>query len=305
MLTGYTYKENLDTIIVGNSITKMVDCDVLDLATGYNSYNMGTPSQTFSITKSIVEMSAAQHPVKRVIIITGYDSFEKDSISVFEKIFNKTRNASKPYPIRQYRALKGKFSEATDSSTIKTTDSVSLWFDWVDNSVGDIKSVKNNYNIRVLSAIKYGKRLGDGYAFDLDKKVYDRSPLDYSDVDKALFYDDMQLLANMNITEGVLDIDSLQKLDEICKYCEQNNIELSYFISPHQSAYKERYEGNYEKVDSFLSEFLTKRGVKYYNFENDPDIHAKLPDEYFYDWEHVEDEYTDEATNVFVEKIMN
>lgn len=304
MLRGYTWQSDLDTIIVGNSITTMIDTQVLDEKTGFRSYNMGTPSQTFAISKSIIEMAASQNPIKRVYIVTGYDSFEKDDIPTFENIFNKTKNAPKPLPLRKWRELKRKFVRATSPEVAPTTESITLWFNWVDNCVGDLKSLKNNFNIRVLGFFQ-GIRPKDGYAFDLDKKTFPQIEPIYSSEEFELYDSDMKLLDSMNIAEGTLDKASLKRLDEICNYCNDNNIELTYFISPHQTGYKERYEGNYEKVDEFLNAFFAHRGIKYYNLDNDPEIHEKLPDEYFYDWEHVEKDYIPDATNVFVEKIIN
>lgn len=304
MLTGYTQHEDIDTVIVGNSITNMIDCDTVDEKLNVKSYNMGTPSQTFSISHKIIQMSSEQNPVKRVIIFTGFDSFEKDDVPVFERVFNKTRISSKPFWERTMRQVGLKYQEATAGDNANTTDSVTVWFDWIDNHVDDGESIKKNINNRVFDFFK-GDRLGKDFEYDLDRKIYARKDVILDNKDEEMFAQDMQSLEEMDISKGILDIDSLKKLDEICKYCRENSIELIYFISPHQTDYKKRYNDNYEKMDAFLSDFIGRRGGIYYNFENDSQIHTLLPDDYFYDWEHVKSQYRDKSTEVFCEKLTD
>lgn len=303
MLTGYTKSENIDTIIVGNSITGMIDANQLSEETGYNVYNMGTPSQTFSISRMIVEMAAAQNPIKRVIFVTGYDSFEDEDIGTFEKIFVKTRNAPKSFWVRTYRQLRLQYHEATDPAKIKTTTSMIEWFPWIENSVKSASGIKMNFNRRVISYYQ-GHRVGDEYAFDLDKVFYERLPLNYTEEDEAFFEEDVKRLEDMDISSGFWDTDTLQRVDWICSYCRDNSIEMMYFISPHQSEYKARYNDNYDKLDLFLTDFFNRRNVYYHNFENDPEIHNKLLDEYFRDWEHIKNKYKKNATDVFSEKLL-
>lgn len=303
MLTGYTQCEDLDTIIVGNSITGMIDAKLLSEDTGYRAYNMGTPSQTFTISRMIMEMTAQQNPVKRFIFVTGFDSFENEDIGTFEKIFVKTKNAPKSFWVRNTRQLRLQAHEAFDPAMINTTTSMTEWFPWVENSVKSIGGVKKNFKRRVIPYYQ-GHRVGDEYAFDLDTVVYERIPLTYEAEDEEFFVQDVDRLETMDIPLSLIDIDTLKRVDEICVYCRDNSIEMMYFLSPHQSEYKNRYGNNYEKMDLFLTDFFARRGVYYYNFEDDPEIHSKLSDEYFKDWEHIKTKYKTDATRLFSEKLL-
>ena len=46
----------------------------------------------------------------------------------------------------------------------------------------------------------------------------------------------------------------------------------------------------------------------YYNTEEDETLHQQLPDEYFYDWEHVSKEYIEKSTDYLtgvIQKLEN
>lgn len=304
MLARYSENcENYDTVIIGNSITNMVKIDMFDESTGFSSVNMGTPSQNFTVTLKALEMALEQNPVKRVVIMTGYDSFEESDDTLIDNIFSNARNANKPYWVRKYRQFSKVFERATSTDNINTTASITDWIGWIADHAYEPNMIETNYNNRIVKYFK-GEKPGQSYKYDLDTIRFERNPLNYSDSDKVKFAEDMDILKSYDITEGMIAESSMQKLDYIIKYCSENSIELIYFVSPHESTYKARYFDNYEKIDLFLNGFMDRRGVKYYNFENNPDIHNILKDEYFEDWEHVWAEYTDISTNVISDRVI-
>ena len=130
--------------------------------------------------------------------------------------------------------------------------------------------------------------------------VYERAPGDLSDDDYELLMDDIDVMSSLDISSDMLSEDKLRLLAEICTYCRDNGIELSVITTPHRTDYYERFSTfkDYTAALSlYLDAFVSKRGVAYYDTEDDPMLHEILPDDYFLDWEHVSPEYTDAATD--------
>lgn len=90
MLTRYSQRScesEIDTIIIGNSVTSMIDDKEFSNITGTHAFNMGTPSQSINMSREALMMAARQNKLKRVILMTGYESFEKDTDSVPERAY--------------------------------------------------------------------------------------------------------------------------------------------------------------------------------------------------------------------------
>lgn len=297
MWTQYTYESGIDTVYVGNSVGEMMIADVANSELGIKSYNMCTPKQNFPTSLDAAKIAAKQNPVKRIVLLSGYDTLAKNKASVSERVFRRTVIASYPFPKNKICDFTSKLSESIEVDNLDSEDSIKAWFPWIDDSTGDLEYITNVFITKLTRLIKHD-RVGMGYAFSLDKVDYERVEPEWTADDTVKFMQDVQNAENLEIPDGTIGKYSLESLNNICIYCRENGIDFYLFMTPHRSDYRERYGDYYGTVDDYMREFIESRGYYYYNFENKEDIHDILPDEYFYDIEHVSSKYANEATRV-------
>lgn len=149
-----------------------------------------------------------------------------------------------------------------------------------------------------------GYRLGEDIAFDLDRENYKTVKEPKTEADEYLLQEDIKRLNSLELPKGTIDDRALDNLDEITVFCRNNDIRLYYIISAHQASHMERYGRYYQDINDFLSQFMSERNVVYYNFEIDPLVHKKLPDNYFFDWEHISEDHVRDATKVTAETFL-
>ena len=303
MWTRYTNTENIDTIIVGNSIGEMLDTDIVDSVFGGTSCNMCTPKQNIPISCDAIKVAARQNPIKRVILVSAYDGLTRTKAPVSERIFRRTMIASYPFAKRRYYDFLDRWTEATKRENFDNTESIRAWFPWIDDSQGDMGYIINNVETKAEEYLS-GKKLGDGYGYSLDTVRYDRVDNGLSNEDERLLNVDLEYaraLTRLDVPEGTLGEYSLRSLDEICVYCRDNGIDFTLVMMPHRSDYKKQYEGYYDTINDYVKNFVESRGFHYHNCELDDGIHERIPDEYFYDIEHVEGAHGEELTRVIIE----
>ena len=150
------------------------------------------------------------------------------------------------------------------------------------------------------------KPLGYDIAFDLNTKKYDVMPGNMTDADHLLFAKNIEALNDLSVPSDMVTADKLIILAEICTFCRDNDMELMVIATPHRSDYYNRFASfrqENKELSSFLNDFLLMRGCNYYDSEEDVDVHNILPDSYYYDWEHVSEEYTDQSTDYLTDVI--
>lgn len=307
MWTRYTNMENIDTIIVGNSIGEMINTDIIDADIKCTSCNMCTPKQNIPISVEAIKVAARQNPIKRVVLVSAYDGLTRTKAPVSERIFRRTMIASYPFAKRRYYDFLDRWKEATHEDNFGSPDSIKAWFPWIDDSQGDMSYIIGNVEKKAEDYLS-GKRLGDGYGYSLDTVRYDRMDAGWNDEDIKMFnvdYEYSKGLYRMGVPEGTIGEYSLESLNNICVYCRDNGIEFSLFMMPHRSDYRSQYGDYYETVDDYIRTFVESRGFYYHNFELDEGIHDRLPDEYYYDIEHVSGEYGDVLTETLNEILLD
>ncbi len=94
----------------------------------------------------------------------------------------------------------------------------------------------------------------------------------------------------MDLSSIDIDARSLKNLDDMANYLKANDIDFTVIVTPHRSDVMEKYGNEYEIIDSYLDEFVTKRGGKYINIDTDAELRNQLPDDMFMDQEHIVDE---------------
>ncbi len=298
MLTRYSQTDRMDTIFVGNSAGEMVDDELYSSLTSDASFNMCTPSQGLSVSSKNIELAASHHRIKNVILLVTFDVLDSENYDGIDHLYDRTVDSSSPWYVRVKNSVKRDFARSTKYDVIGTEKSVNIWIPWENETAHGFDNIRNNLEKR-WTRMRRGERLGGEIAFDLNSKVYENEPGELTDEDVAMLEDDIFAISEMSISEDMVAVDKVRLLENICVFCRDNDIKLKVIVTPHRTDYYDRYEGFRDeagKISAYLHDFLSKRGVMYYNTEDDPALHEILPNEYFYDWEHVSEPYTDRAT---------
>ena len=298
MLTDYSNKSDIDTVFVGSSVGGIYDADLFSSLTGTDAYNMCTPSQGLSGSIMNVELASSHHKLENVILFITYDTFNSDSYSGIDLVFERVVNSKSPFHVRFMNALKRNLAISFASDTVRTEKSVNIWIPWENGTVHGIESVRNNLTKRVGRLLR-GERLGSGIAFDLNERVYETAPGDLGEEDIRELDADLAELSELPIPEGLIDPAKIRQLAQLCTYCRNKGINFCVVLAPHRSDYYDRYGDfrDYSDIaDEYIGRFVSDRGFVYYNTEDDPERHRRFPDSCCYDWEHLEDEYSGPVT---------
>ncbi len=302
MLTKYSRTDNIDMIFVGNSAGEMVDDTMYSSLSGKTAFNMCTPSQGLSVSSKNIELAASHHDIKDVVLLMTFDVMDSENYNGIDHLYDRTVDSSSPFWTRVKNSVKRDFARSMSYDVINTEKSINVWIPWENETMHGFENVRNNITKR-CSRFVNGGRLGSNIAFDLNTKKYDRQPGELTDEDKAMLDDDILRISETAVPEDLLAVDKVRLLENICIFCRDNDIRLRVIVTPHRTDYFDRYEGyrhDAEELSAYLRDFLSKRGVMYYNTEDDPEVHEMLLDAYFYDWEHVSEPYKGQATEYLV-----
>lgn len=307
MLVDYSGQESLNMIFTGNSAGKFMKYKRYSELSGENGFNMCTPSQGLEVAYKNIFMASSQHPIKHVVLFITYDTFNDDNTEPIEHIYDRVILSSEK-PVERFEdTVKKEILESIEPDRIAREDSINLWIPWTKETVSDWNSIRNNIKRRSTRLIK-GNRLGHDIAYSLERVTYETKAYEPSEDDINLLSDDIMNIENLDIPDGMLNTDKLAKLDKILVYCRDNGIKISVIVTPHRTDYFDRYEsyrGYSEVLDDYLRDFINRRGHKYYNAEEDLNLHEVLPDSYFYDAEHIDEEHSITATEYMTEIIIN
>ena len=298
MLTRYSKTADIDMVFIGNSAGEMVDETLYSTLSGYKAFNMCTPSQGVSVSLKNLKMAASHHKIKEAVLLMTFDTVDSQGYDGIDHLYDRTVDSSSPLSTRFINAIKRDVKRSFEKNTIRTEKSVNIWIPWENETMHGFDNVKKNL-VNRFSRLARGQRLGCDIAFDLNTKVYETLPGDWSDEDVSVFENDVEIMDTLGLPEGMVSADKMELLGDMCSFCRDNDIRLMVVVTPHRTDYYDRYEDyrrNMETLSAYIGDFVSKRGFVYYNTEDDPALHKILPDEYFYDWEHVSDPYKDKAT---------
>ncbi len=310
MLTSYSNHSDLDTVFVGNSAGEMVDSDIFSRLSGNSAFNMCTPSQGLSVSLKNIKLACSHHNINKVILLMTFDTLNSEDYDAIDHLYDRVVDSSSPFHTRIIKSVKRNIEKSFSSKEFVTEHSINLWIPWENETHHGFSNVYSNINRRFLRFINRDP-LGSQIAFDLNNVIYDRVPGQLNQNDIDMLQHDISNVSDIPISADLMAEDKLTLLSEICSYCRDNNIELMVIVTPHRSDYLDRYMGFREStwyISSYLDDFISKRGFLYYNTEEDQNLHTTLPDEYFYDWEHISEEYVEEATDYLagvIERLEN
>ncbi len=305
MLEGYSRKSEIDTVFIGNSAGEMLDADLFSELSGTKAYNMCTPSQGLSVSLKNIKMARSQHKIDNAVLLLTLDVLNSDDYSGIDHLYNRVVDSTSPIIIRIINVFKRNINESFAPEIINTQKSINIWIPWENETIHGFDNVKKNVSRR-LNRLISGDRLGSKIAYDLNSKVYETIPGDLSNEDVLLLENDISSASGLPLPENMITADKLTLLAQICTFCHDNDINLTVIVTPHRSDYYDRY-GSFreytEITSSYLNGFISERGYIYFDCENDEQLHDILPDNYFYDMEHIDVKFINKSTK-YLTKVL-
>lgn len=306
-LVAYSNKDDIDTVFVGNSAGEMLDAAEYSELMNVSAFNMCTPSQELAISLKNMKMAASHHKIKTVVLLMTIDSVGQSEGDWIDHLYDRVVDSSSPLKVRIVNAVRRNAAKSFDPDVIGTEKSINIWIPWENETEQDLSSIIENLENRFMRFIS-GERLGSHIAFDLNERFYENAPGEMTYEDIRLLNEDINNAASLSVPSDMIEAEKLSLLSEICVFCRDNDINLYVLVTPHRTDYYERYDSfrsYFNTLNAYIDDFIAKRGFMYYNTEDDDRLHQILPDDYFYDWEHVDDAYKDQATRYLSEVIKN
>ena len=271
------YKETeLDMVFAGASFcAASFDPYIFDEELGVKSFNLGTPLQAAKQTVSALETVLNEHEVKTVIVGTGFFSLQEGPLEQAELTFEKAKAENKGGISGIIAGMQYMFSEGVRD----TEKSIKFLFPWLYNQ----EEVSLEFIAKNVSAKTEKWRKKE------EKTVSKKGYRPYLDI---LDYETMWEINSYTYYDQSFDEDAVTDFEKILKLCRDKGVEVIVVNTPHPafdviSCY-ESYGENEKRVIDICESY----GAEYYNFSLvKPELFV-WKDEYFYDFEHLNEEGT-------------
>ncbi len=306
MLTAFSEQSGLNTVFVGTSVGEMMDAKEYEKITGEHAFNMCTPSQSLSVSLKNIRLAASNHRIRKAILLTSVETVNLGQYNEIDHIYDRVVDSSSPLHVRIKNAIGRNIRKTFSKEYINREQSINIWIPWENEAVYDKDSIINNLKTRFGRLIRL-EPIGYKIAYDLNTVKYAVRSGDPGDEDNRLLEEDLSAAMQLNVPQDMVSEDKLVQLSEICTFCRNNGIELIVLTTPHRSDYYSRNEdlyGNERTVSAYLKDFFAKRGVAYTDTEDDSAVHQIIPDEEFYDYEHVRDEFVSRSSEYLTGQLM-
>ena len=279
----YAKSDDYDTLFVGSSVGWVIVPRTIDGINDCHCVNMSTPDQFYKTSLEAVKFVSCQQPLNEVVLLTGFDALERPEDYAAAASFLEAQYETAPATKRYGAVFADKIGRYADKDFLTSADSINIWFDWVERFTYTIPQIVKNM------AFRQGRK-DPGYVLDMNKKIERTDP---RSVNSKATQQDIESAQSMNLTSIDINPESLTKLDDMASYLEANGIKFAVIVTPHRSDVRAQYGDEYDLIDSYLEEFVTARGGRYFNIDSDPELRKELPDDMFMDQEHIVDEGND------------
>ena len=280
---NYSSDSDYDTLFVGSSVGWVIVPRTINGMNDCRCVNMSTPDQFYKTSLDAVRFVSRQQPLDTVVLLTGFDALEHSEDYAAAASFLEAKYETAPAAKRAGAIISDKLGRYTDFDFLTSTDSINIWFDWVERFTYSVPQIVKNI------AFRQGRK-DPGYVLDLTGRIERKEP----DRDNSSqLGSDIEKAEGLNLAKLDIDADPLRKLDDMAAYLEANNIRFAVIVTPHRSDVRAGYGDEYAVIDSYMEEFVTKRGGMYFNIDSDDELREQLPDDMFMDKEHIVDEGND------------
>ena len=284
------YKEpELDMVFAGASFcAASFDPYIFDKELGVKSFNLGTPLQAAEQTASALEMVLKEHEIETVIVGTGFFSFQEGPLEQAELTFEKAKAEKRGGFSSIAAAMKYLFSEGVRD----TEKSIKFLFPWLYNQEEiSLEFMTKNVSEKI-------QKWGAGKEAVASKKGY-RPYLGVLD------YETMWEINSYTYYDQSFDEEAVAGFEKVLKLCADKGVKVIVVNTPHPAFDVVSCYESYAENEKRVTDICEKYGAEYYNFSLvKPELFV-LEDEYFYDFEHLNKEGTEQFDKVLCEVLQN
>lgn len=280
----YTQEQNIDILFCGASHCQLgFDTEILDRTFGKNTFNAGSSSQGLETTLALIKEADAYNDLQQVYVDLDYSI-----------VMRQVPNLESIYIIADYMKLSPRKVEYLLNATSA---------EYYVNSFMPIHKGRGYMkNPRGIPELLH-KKMQSGYR-------------DYMDVDSS--YAGKGHIASRTVIENgsLWSEDTLSEMDftipetqqeylrEIIRYCQEQNIQLT-FVSIPVTDFHLAHITNYDEYVDTITNFLDKYDVKYYDFNLcDRSMLQIDEDAYFNDDNHLNADGSANFSKAFAEFFM-
>ncbi len=296
MWKDFRNTNEVDTVYIGSSFCQMTfNPYVLDEKLGWNSFNMGTPGQPLDQTREALKTAITEKKIKRAILVFGIPSLELVQNSNARATFA----SAKKYGCSPLQKLKLDYEFVTDKENFNAETSLNYFFPWIYNSVGwtakeikdnlEIKESSENANENIKKVAGYMDYVGKGYAYAHGVINYSEAPV----------------MNTKNQYKGEKSEKAYDELAEMCKLCQENNVEFMVVNTP-KAPYDIAAYGpdDYFAVNDRIAAICNKYNAAYYDFNLVSSELFTICPEYLSNFEHLNKEGSEAFCSAFARFIQ-
>lgn len=283
MWEEYYQETELDMVFIGASFcASSFDPYIFDEKLGVKSFNMGTPLQGIGQNISALETALEDHDIETVVIGMGFFVMQEDSVEKAELTFENAKARKKGGIGSVYEGIR----YMLDEEVIGTEKSVQYLFPWLYNQQEiSLEFISENVAEKIES---WGSKSNEETV--QSKKGY-RSYIGVVDYDSAWKINSYQYY------NQELNPDLTAEFEKLLKLCMEKEVDVVVVQTPHPAFDVVSCYESYEKNEAFVTALCAKYGADYYNFSlAKPEIFEAKP-EYFYDFEHLNENGTSVFSN--------
>ena len=257
MWRGFNKKSDVDMVFVGSS---QCVCDinpaVVDEVTGLSSYNMGTNMQSIQSSYIALKEAIEKKHICRAVVLIDQDVMEMKRSENFRAEQCFARNLSDNLPF--FEGLKSDAAFITDKDFFTKPYSVSYFFPWTYDRISDVSL---NINEKMSGQILDEKDHRDENGFYGSDETCEEGSWTVS-LDEAKDWStksgDLHVLSQNE--------ENMVQLLEIADMCEKNNVTLYVITPPSRSTFAYYDYDGYMAAKENISDNLSKKNIKYYDF---------------------------------------
>ncbi len=279
----YTSEENIDILFLGSShCMRTFNCDIGDKLLSLNTFNCGTSSQFLDGSYAMLVEAGKDNSLKEVWVELYYGQLGR--------VTQERTEMTATYILSDYMPLsfnKLRFLLLASSPEYYANSFIPVRRSWE-------KVFTDGYFINLMNAkfsdayknYEYiGSYLGKGF-IGSDTYIEPGSYVHTND------FWSIEPLTN----------DDKENLQNIMRYCEQNNIELHFFSAP-MSDFRLVTLSNYDQYVSEISAYLAQYGYEYYDFNLCKAEYLSLDETDYIDDNHLNKQGADKVTTLICDII--
>lgn len=286
MWQGFYKEKNLNMLFIGSSVCqRSFNPYIIDDILKTNSFNMGTPAQLLQQTYVGINEAVKKHKIKAVIIGMGHFTLtQKENLNA-EIAFTKAKAAKR----NKIEKIKEIINFIFSNDHIKKTESINYFFPWIFNRVNiDYENISNNIKNKINSDWNKNEEkiiyeIGKGFGIARTSHNYNKVGSEVS----GLIYSRDIYLKNFEI------------LKKISKFCKENNVDLIVVNPPHPYYDILSYGDEYFFTMKKLKDFFGSLNISYYDFNLIKPSIFQSKEDYFYDFEHLNEKGSTEFSKSF------